>query len=94
MDIGKNILKEGGTIICVFVGFLGSEQYEGNYMFSLLVEEGGEKSWPDVPRELLNENMCLDFAAGVVLRVSSSMCTLEAASVSSGQCYSYYLCPW
>lgn len=42
--------------------FLGSEQYEGNDMFPLLLEEGGEKSWPNVPQELLNKNTCLGAA--------------------------------
>lgn len=40
-------------------------------MFSLLVEEGGEKSWPNVPQELLNENTCLGIAAGVVFKVQA-----------------------
>lgn len=31
-------------------------------MFPLLVEEGREKSWPNVPQELLNENTCLGVA--------------------------------
>lgn len=31
-----------------------SEEYKGNYMFPLLVEEGGKKPGPHVSQELLN----------------------------------------
>ena len=64
MDIGKNILPEererrGHYNLCVFMCFLGSGQYGGNYMFP---QEGREKSWPNVQQELLNENTCLGVA--------------------------------
>lgn len=85
-----------------------SEQYKGNYMFPLLVEEGGKKSGQHVPQELLNQNIYVGtavvathqgIATGVTVQatygsIGAAKCISEAAHVSSGHCCSYPLCPW